>query len=362
MLRTRGIGLHLRDAEQAARGSKMIGSQNSGTALLRRAARRLGTLVGVFAGALLIGAGTPAVAQEPATIEWYMIDLPPIQIASGALAGRGYTDLIRWRLIAGLPEYRHELRIANVQRILADIRSKPNVCNPAFLRTPEREAYMVFAEALHAQFPNGAVVLRERSAEFAPYVNADGSLAVGRLLDSPAGAIAVQSGRSYGVVLDGLLGEAQQRSRVVTLTSNRPVEAKLGMLTHRRADLALLYPYELAHHLAGNSAEAARYDFLPVEGNGTYTLNHLACSASPLGRTVIERANPIVAAERDYFAAAYRAWVPESILALHQAHHLKAFGRPLAPMPLNVPAIDEAIASCLMRGGTWHRDSCSASR
>ncbi len=319
-------------------------------------------LLGAVATAAMIGTGAPAAAQEAATIEWYMIDLPPIQIASGALRGRGYTDLIRWRLIAALPEYRHELRIANVQRILADIRSKPNVCNPAFLRTPEREAFMAFADPLHAQFPNGAVVLNERAAELAPFINADGSLAVGRLIDDNATSIAIQSGRSYGVVLDGLIGAAQLRSRVVTLTSNRPVEAKLGMLTHRRADVALLYPYELTHHLSGNEAEQARYAFFPVEGNGTYTLNNLACSASALGHEVVARANAIIAAELDYFAAAYRAWVPDSILELHAAHHLSAFDKALAPMTLSVPDIDEAIAECLMNGGSWYRDSCATSR
>jgi uncharacterized protein (TIGR02285 family) len=164
---------------------------------------------------------------EPKTIEWYMIDQPPVQILNGALRGKGYTDKIRWRLIAKLPEYRHVLRIANVQRILADIKSKPNVCNPAFMRTPKREQFMVFSTPLHAQFPNGAAVLKSRRSEFLPFVTADGSLAVEKLIDESQGRIAVQSGRSYGVVLDGMAEKARQNNRLVTLTSSHPVESKV---------------------------------------------------------------------------------------------------------------------------------------
>ncbi len=70
---------------------------------------RMASLKKICSGALLglslFAAGlAPAQAAEPATIEWYMIDLPPIQILNGALRGKGYTDKIRWRLIAGLPE------------------------------------------------------------------------------------------------------------------------------------------------------------------------------------------------------------------------------------------------------------------
>ncbi len=312
---------------------------------------------------LLLGLGMPAGAGEPATIEWYMIDLPPIQIATGELQGRGYTDLIRWRLIAGLPEYRHVLRIGNVQRILSDIRTKPNVCNPAFLRTPEREQFMHYADPLHVQFPNGAVILEARQDEFAPFVRPDGSLAVDALVEAAGGTLVVQSGRSYGTFLDQLIGEALQHSGVITLTSNRPVEAKLGLLQRHRADVALLYPYELAHHLAGHEAYATTYAFLPVEGNHTYTLNNLACSASPFGAEVIEKANRIIARERDdYFSAAYRAWIPESILTLHATHHRSAFGTAVGTQPLITPDQEARIAECLMGGGAWSDSRCEPSR
>lgn len=296
-------------------------------------------------------------AAEPATIEWYLIDLPPIQIATGSMTGRGYTDKFRWRLIAGLPEYRHVVRIANVQRILADIKAKPNICNPAFLKTPEREQFMVYADATHAQFPNGAVVLRSRRGEVQQFVTKDGSLAMERLIES-GGTVAVQSGRSYGATLDRVIDKARAESRLVMLTSNRPVEAKLGLLKRNRADVAFLYPYELAHFLR-STGEADNFDFIPVDGNGTYTLNYLACSLSPLGRRVVEESNRIIAAERDrYFAAAYREWVPTPILGLHAAHHQHAFGVPLVPVAAAPGMPDEEIATCLLAGKVWHNRTC----
>lgn len=321
------------------------------------------TLRSALVPLLVALAGAPAHASGDAdvpTIEWYMIDLPPIQMASGPLRGKGYTDVIRWRLIDALPGYRHVLRIANVQRILADIKTKPNVCNPAFLRTPEREQFMVYADPLHAQFPNGAVIQRQRREEVQRFVTPEGSLAVDELIEQAQGTVTVQSGRSYGVVLDGLIEKARTHNRVVTLTSNRPIESKLGMLQKRRAEVALMYPYELSYHLA-NTPDHDAYDFFPVEGNGTYTLNHLACSRSPLGERIIADANPVIAAERDgHFSAAYRAWIPESIHGLHAAHHLHAFGTQVQPQDLVISETDQAIATCLMDGGTWYRKRCEA--
>lgn len=332
-----------------------LSSTRAGCFLTRRTSILLAT-------ASLLAASFGVRAAEPPTIEWYMIDLPPVQILSGALRGKGYTDRIRWRLIAaGLTEYRHVLRIANVQRILADIKAKPNVCNTAFLRTPEREQFMVFAEPLHAQFPNGAVILKQRHGEIQRFITAEGTLAVDALIDQGKGTLATQSGRSYGVVLDGLAEKARQQNRLVVLTSSHPVESKLGLLKKRRAEAALLYPFELSFHLA-NTSEEALYEFLPVEGNGTYTLNYLACSKSPLGEQVIAEANRLVAAERNYFAATYREWLPPSILTLHEVHHRAAFKAPLRVETLKTEVTDEAIATCLLGGGAWYRKQCEASR
>ena len=300
----------------------------------------------------------PPEAPEPPTMEWYMIDLPPIQISSGALRGQGYADVIQWRLIAGLPGYRHVLRMANVQRILADIKNKPNVCNPAFLRTPERNHSVVYSDPLHAQFPNGAVIVKSRRAELAQFITPDGTLKISDMVASGKGTIVVQSGRSYGAMLDGVLQTANEQQRVVTLTSGRPVTAKLGLLDKGRVEVALLYLYELAFLLT-SSRELTQYEFLPVEGNSSYTLNHLACSASPLGEKLVAAANRIIATERDtYFSAAYRAWIPESALKLHAAHHQEAFGTPLRVQALEIPAIDAAISSCLLGGGSWYGQQC----
>lgn len=318
-----------------------------------------GVFMSIIGAAMALGAETP-VASAP-LVEWYLIDLPPIQIATGDLRGKGYTDRIRWRLIAGLPHYRHRIKLANVQRIVADIKAKPNICNPAFLRTPEREQFMEFADPLHAQYSNGAIVLRQRMEGLARYITADGALAVDALLDAGSNShLAVQSGRSYGTALDGLAEKARQANRLVVLTSARPAEAKLGLLEKGRVDVAFLYPIELELTLR-NTGQKNLYEYLPVAGNGAYTLNYLACSKSPLGKQVIEEANAIVARERDgFFASAYREWLPASNLRMHADFHRSTFGRPLQPAlsAKNEQLLDDAIAACLLDGGTWYRQKC----
>jgi uncharacterized protein (TIGR02285 family) len=301
-------------------------------------------------------------AANVPVIEWYLIDLPPVQIATGSLRGKGYTDRMRWRLIAGLSNYRHRLKVANVQRILADIKTKPNICNPAFLRTPEREQFMAYAEATHAQFSNGAVVLRQRLNSLERFITPDGSLRVDAMLES-GGVLATQSGRSYGAPLDALAEKARQANNLVVLSSTRPVEAKLGLLEKGRVDAAFLYPIELELTLR-HTGQQNLYEFLPVVGNGVYTLNYLACSKSVLGKQVVEEANPIILRERDgFFASAYREWLPASNLKMHASLHQSAFGQPLSNAPLNKgdQLLDDAIASCLLEGGVWYKRSCESS-
>jgi uncharacterized protein (TIGR02285 family) len=321
-----------------------------------------GIVMAVACGLMLAPAGQAATqTTEAPIIEWYLIDLPPVQIATGSLRGKGYTDRIRWRLIASLSNYRHRLKIANVQRIVADIKTKPNICNPAFLRNPEREQFMEFGEATHAQFSNGAVVLRQRLNSLERFITPDGSLRLDAMLDA-GGLLAVQSGRSYGAPLDALAEKARQANNLVVLSSTRPVEAKLGLLEKGRVDAAFLYPIELELTLR-HTGQQNLYEFLPVVGNGSYTLNYLACSKSPLGKQVIEEANSIVLRERDgFFASAYREWLPASNLKMHSAYHLSAFNQPLSntPSSKSEQLLDDAIAACLLEGGVWYRRACDS--
>lgn len=312
-------------------------------------------------GALAGNAGAAELGRPP-LIEWYLIDLPPVQIATGNLRGKGYTDRMRWRLIAGLTNYRHHLKVANVQRIIADIKAKPNVCNPAFLRNPEREQFMEYGEATHAQFSNGVVVLRQRLNSLERFLAPEGSLRLEAMLDA-GGLLAVQSGRSYGAPLDHLAEKARQAGSLVVLSSARPVEAKLGLLEKGRVDAAFLYPIELELSLR-DSGQQNLYEFLPVAGNGAHTLNYLACSKSALGKQVIEAANPIILREREgFFAAAYREWLPASNLKMHAAVHLGAFGQPLGHAAAGKAdqSLDDAIAACLLDGGVWYRRACEPS-
>jgi uncharacterized protein (TIGR02285 family) len=318
--------------------------------------------------ALLVCGSVAAQADKPASptapvVEWYLIDLPPVQIASGSLRGKGYTDRMRWRLIAGLNNYRHRLKLANVQRILSDTKSKPNICNPAWLRTPERESYMAFSEPLHIQYANGAVVLKSRLHSYTSFINADGALAVDALLASTKGNLAVQAGRSYDAALDTLAEKAKQTNQLIVLTSARPLDAKLELLQKARADVAYLYPIEL-ELATKHTGQSDMFEFLPVVGNGIFTRNYLGCSNSPLGRQVVADANTIIERERDgFFATAYREWLPASNQKMHAAAHQNAFGHPLRLTPEDKAAqrLDDRIAACLLDAGTWFRGQCEPS-
>ncbi|WP_459874027.1 hypothetical protein, partial [Endothiovibrio diazotrophicus] len=88
---------------------------------------------------LLLFTGPGAAASGAERIDWLRFDYPPMYIVSGPQAGAGYMDNILQLLIDHLPEYEHAVRVANLSRILSELRQGNDVCIASLFVNEERQ-------------------------------------------------------------------------------------------------------------------------------------------------------------------------------------------------------------------------------
>ncbi len=301
-------------------------------------------------------------SDKPSIIDWYLSDMPPAQIRSGKSAGQGYADRATWLVVAEIPGFRHRLKVGNPQRIRSDVESKPNACVVGMIRTPEREAVLLFSEPVGLVLANAVVMAEGRAGKFADAIQPDGSIQLEKALQS-GGKLLVRQARSYGEHLDGLVDQAKKANQLLTLPASMQAGvATLSMLVAGRADMAFLYPIEFEFALREESFQQG-FNVYPVAGNVGYALYHAACAKSSHGEKVVAAVNAIVSRHREgVLAQGYRNWLPSSSLAGHAELHAKVFYRPPQTAEPNSQAAKlDAIAKCLQSGGVWEGTGCDQS-
>ena len=70
-----------------------------------------------------------AFAKEPEKkITWYIFDIKPTHFISGPEKGTGYADYAQARLIKGMTDYEHAIRIVSIARLVADLKVGKKFC------------------------------------------------------------------------------------------------------------------------------------------------------------------------------------------------------------------------------------------
>lgn len=246
-------------------------------------------------------------------IIWMETVFPPGYIHEGPLAGLGYEDVITDILQRNLTDYRHETLMGNLARMIHELKQGRPVCNVAFFKTPEREAFMYFSIPSTFTLPNGLITLRKHRDRFgpAPEVRLKTVLADGIRLG-------ISRDRSYGKAIDAVLDEFRDRENVFVHSGKDVFGSLLRMLLSGRLDCMLGLPEEVGY-VAEQMEVRNRIVTIPlIENEGTYDawLGGVACSKTPWGREVIDRINGILRRERptEQYRGAYERWLdPDAI-------------------------------------------------
>jgi len=265
-------------------------------------------LAALILAALLAGLNTTAFAKE--RIDWLRFDYPPMYIVSGPQAGEGYMDNILGLLIDHMPDYDHQISVANLSRIMSEFEQGNNVCVASLFVNEERERLGHISHGTTTQLPSVQLVFRAEDAErFAAFGDPASLRAI---LADQSLMLGVSERMSYGTVIDATVAEHQQQPNVF-LRSGTDVGLGLHeMLIKGRIDYTINYSWA-ALYTAG-PAQAALLDFLPFVEAGPCPAHHVICTKNAWGKRVIAKVDALLADQaltrqrRDFI----ERWLPES--------------------------------------------------
>ena len=147
----------------------------------------------------------PAMAADEKTLTWYHAHFPPVTIPDGPDAGKGFYDQITRFLIEKLPQYEHQLVIANYKRILQEIQGGQNVCCASLYKTAGRDKYTAFSLPVVVVLPNGITIKRADQRKFSPFVTIDRKIRLKEVLQAETLLLGVAMGRKYSGGIDETL-------------------------------------------------------------------------------------------------------------------------------------------------------------
>ena len=251
----------------------------------------------IFAGAMatvLAGVSWGALAQQEKTVTWTPLDFPPFFIAKGQHATKGIADEIVKVLTSKMPGYRFVSASSNLARFQEDLKAGKPYANPAILKTPEREQYMVFTVPVYLTPPNGITILKTRLKDF----SADGKpLLLADLLKKEGIKIGIAKGRKYGKQIDDLLKAHEGKPQIEVRAGGDAYEGLFHMLLKGRIDCVLGFPHE-AVFFEKEFNKSSLVSTIGLKENPDYLLSRVALPKTPWGEQVRNDMNAVLNKER----------------------------------------------------------------
>ena len=229
-----------------------------------------------------------ATAEEPETITWLVLDLPPIFIIKGPDAGKGIADRVQKMISNGLKGRRFETRVANASRVAKELSEANNVCfagefygNPAFLTSLPTIALP----------PHNLIVLKENAHLFG---NGE-KVSLKSLLDNRELIFGTAKNRLYGPELDEILRQYAGSKNIYTRSGKDTLEGLLGMLDKKRVHYLIEYPVSI-RYAAKKAGMWDRLKVIPIEENADALAvrGAVRCSDTPWGRRLIGEINEVL--------------------------------------------------------------------
>lgn len=282
---------------------------------------------------------SPSTQRLP-VITWTVLDYPPASIlhngaapTSPAELGTGIVDRMMQEVIARLPQYRHEFRLANRQRIWASMRQGDHICDANAMKTAAREQWAYFAPAVLV--PPMALVVR--ASDRSQFTQGAPSVSLRELLkkDFKGG---LEPSRSYGPAVDQVLALADTTSSNGAATSPSAGTSTSGgtllnLVALGRYDYTLEYPM-VVQYTQQNRALATPLAVLPLREAQDWSVGYIACSRTAWGKAVLRDVDDALRAA--FRSPAYRdilaAWLPPAYLRANQ-QRINAFYDSRPPSP-----------------------------
>ena len=258
-----------------------------------------------------------AAANPLPVIRWQILDFPPYHIVSGPHRGEGLRDQFLQALIGQLPGFRHEIEVSGAERQTALMKAAQPVCTLSMLRTPERDAFMQFAQQpTQLQLPVVLIVPRSVAQSGALPVEQNGAVSLGGTLALGKLHLGVVPKRSFGTTIDAVIATArkQRPDAVLEFAEQGVVAGLLRLMQRGRFELALGYSLEVEQlRLSDPGIDELRY--FPLTEAPALVPAQVGCSRHPdalRALHAIDAAQPQLAEARRRLREAYSALLPET--------------------------------------------------
>ena len=211
----------------------------------------------------------------------------------GPLAGQGYVD--RWMaLIEGAAAAAPVPAplTATAQRTVVEMQARPNVCSPAFLRTPEREAQFCLSGPTWRCCPT-AWSRHATSWTRQAFLDPSGQLRLDALLAAGQFQCRIVD-RTHGPAIDQAL--AVHENAVVQLRMVKTFSTSLKAMASQRADFDgyLGYAIEFEYQRRLADVDTGLFAFLPIADQPLVHVSPWACLRSAAGEAFIRQVDRLI--------------------------------------------------------------------
>ncbi|MCE2572571.1 TIGR02285 family protein [Motilimonas eburnea] len=232
--------------------------------------------------------GYSALAMAKPAITWLEYDLAPGYIYQGENQGKGFANLANRWLQAQLPQWQHDNRLGSIARMLSMAKNAQTVCS-SLLKTPEREALLVFSQPIQVLDTHRLYFLKRNQAKLESIIKQPLSQAVSlelimQHLDQLNFAVAY--GRSYGANRDRILKRYHDKMQVST--QYRLGSQFITRLLVGRLDFIIEYPWIIQYEQAEQDFNQQTLGSVAMTESGTQLNVHIGCAPTELGKEVIK--------------------------------------------------------------------------
>ncbi|WP_430459961.1 TIGR02285 family protein [Thalassolituus sp. LLYu03] len=225
-------------------------------------------------------------ADDLTELTWVVAPYPPFHIAEGPLAGKGMVDVVVPHMQAAVSGFHHVIGVMTDSRSWQEIREGRNVCQPAVLKTPERERVAVFSEA-GAIVPSMVLIMRAEQKQ--RLFGKRKTIALREVLENPTLRIGMITERAYGEV-DSMLRAQHNSERLIQVSNNYGPLSLLRMLNSGRIDAVVEYPW-IVRYVAMGLSDMQSLSTMGIDELQPFFRSYVACPNTDVGREVIRQLN-----------------------------------------------------------------------
>lgn len=243
----------------------------------------------LFALPLFLG---EAYAQDEIHITWPYFSYPPFVVLDEDRSPSGLYWNVRTRLWERMPSHEHSVVESPFTRSMLSVREGEHYCFTGLLKTPEREAELVYSRPFSLGMPHVAVCRKGELDAFKEH----GAVSLARLLHAGK-VLGYVDGLSHGPRLDPVLAPyvdpEKTAKNVQVVRRMNPMTMQFNLVRAGRTDFFISNGFQATYEYRRNGGEGL--EFIPIVEDPEPFAVHVACTGGEWGEHVIREVDVALA-------------------------------------------------------------------